>query len=158
MPIHILLSVDRIQLIENTLASRKRVLQALAGMLANPEDKISEQMILNQLLEREKLGSTSLGDSVAVPHCRIPNLPQPCAALLRVVPGIEYDAPDNVPVKLFFALLVPQDAAEEHLQLLANVAKILTQPKVKNDLMETNDATQIISILKNADERTSHFA
>lgn len=158
MAIHALLSTERIFLAENALSNRKRALQTLAGMLAGIKGSPSGQVILNHLLEREKLGSTALGNSVAVPHCRIADLEQPCAAFLRTIPGIDYDAPDHKPVNLLFALLVPENANEEHLHLLAELAEILTQGKVKDELMQGNDAGQIISILKNAYEYTSNSA
>ena len=158
MSIHVLLSAERISLTKNAFVNRKRALQALAGMLASAPGNPSGQVILNHLLEREKLGSTALGDSVAVPHCRIAALAQPCAAFLRAIPGIEYAAPDHKPVCLFFALLVPEHANEEHLRLLADLAEILTHAQVKDDLMHSNDAAQIIAILKHADEHASNPA
>ena len=74
------------------------------------------------LFEREQLGSTAIGKRVAIPHCRIDDLSNPIVALLRVSQGVNYEAPDELPVKLIFALLLPSDATQQHLDILASLA------------------------------------
>ena len=142
------LPAANIRLLRNRINSRKKVLETLAEMMADAHSGIDKQTIFNHLTDREKLGSTALGQGIAVPHCRIPNLDTPRAALLHVVPGVDYDAPDGMPVTMFFTLLVPENAAEEHLELLSGLAATLAQPTVKEQLLEADSAEQIMAALK----------
>ena len=104
-------------------SSRKRVLEEASELLAG-HYALDARGILDALLARERLGSTALGDGVAIPHCRLAGCAAPIGALLTLAEGIDYDAPDEVPVDLLFVLLVPEDAAEEHLQILATLARL----------------------------------
>ncbi len=127
--------------------SKKKVLETLAGMLAQ-RSGLDLQTVFECLLEREKLGSTGLGKGIAVPHCRIADITRPLTCLLRTETGVDYDAPDGAPVSLFFALLVPADANDEHLQLLADLARKLDNPARVKRLLLATDAEQIIAALQ----------
>ena len=116
-----LLTPDRV-LCRLDAVSKKRVLELAANHVAQTELTLKEDQVYSGLLERERLGSTALGSGVAVPHCRVSGLRQPLGCLITLEEAIDYDAPDEVPVDLFFVLLVPPDAAQEHLDLLAEVA------------------------------------
>lgn len=102
--------------------SKKRVLELAAQHIAEVEEPLEVSQVYAGLLERERLGSTALGTGVAVPHCRVEGLNEPLGCLITLASPIDYDAPDGAPVDLFFVLLVPPDAAQEHLDLLAEVA------------------------------------
>ena len=133
--------------------SRKKVLETLAGLLVKNDQSLDPQTVFHHLIEREKLSSTALGNGTAVPHCRVSGLQSPQAALLRVSPGIDYDAPDQIPVTLFFALLVPEDAIEEHLKILAKLAETLNDENVRQNLNQAAHTEQILSIMRaGADE------
>ncbi|GAB3249680.1 PTS sugar transporter subunit IIA [Chitinimonas naiadis] len=96
----------------------------LQGRYGLPGDKIAER-----LMEREKMGSTGLGRGVAIPHARLPGLHIPLAVFIRPERPIPFDAPDGKPVGELFLLLVPEHANQDHLQLLADAARLFcTQP------------------------------
>ncbi len=140
------LSHDSIRLTDH-LHSKKKVLEELADMLTAAGGP-STQAIFDSLLEREKIGSTALGKGVAIPHCRITGSSRPLVCLLRTETGVDYDAPDGMPVSLFFALLVPENADDEHLQLLGDLAHKLDDPACIKRLMQASGAAQIIAALE----------
>ena len=127
--------------------SKKKILETLAEILST-QINLPAQTIFQHLLEREKLGSTALGKGIAVPHCRIPDIDHPIACLLRTQTDVDYDAPDNAPVSLFFALLVPEEANDEHLKLLGELARKLNNPERITRLKKAPTATKIIKILQ----------
>ena len=143
------LSSENIKFSQNGINSRKKILETLAQMLSNGQPDLDPHIIFDHLLEREKLGSTALGEGVAIPHCRISGLGEPHTAVLRVKPPVDYDAPDNLPVTIFFGLLVAGDATKEHLNLLASLAETLTRPELRELLLNTEDPEDILAALKN---------
>ena len=140
------LSPDMIRL-SDPAHSKKKILETLAEQFAS-HSGLDRQLIFELLLEREKLGTTGLGKGIAVPHCRIGGIQRPLACLLRTQSGVDYDAADGVPVSLFFALLVPEDATEEHLQLLGDLAHRLNNNESVERLNRATDTTQIINVLR----------
>ncbi len=104
-----------------TASSRKRALEHASEILASHYG-LNARLVLEQLLARERLGSTALGDGVAIPHCRFEDCDSAIGALLSLDTAIDYDAPDDNKVDLLFVLLVPTDAASEHLQILSELA------------------------------------
>lgn len=105
-----------------SLSSKKRVMEEISALLTGREGP-SQGDIFNSLMSREKLGSTGLGHGVAIPHGRVGNLTQTVAGFLRLPHGVDYDAHDGQAVDLIFGLIVPQNATEDHLKLLAAVAE-----------------------------------
>ncbi len=130
------------------LKTRKKVLETLAEMLSTGRSDIQKQEVFTGMLDREKLGSTALGNGIAVPHCRLDNLPQPVAAVLGAATGIDYDAPDHKPVKLFFSLLVPGRSQGEYLHLLAGLASRFQDPRCIKALMKSQNQAQIVRALE----------
>ncbi len=106
-----------------TAPSRKRALEAAADLLAEHYPDLSARKLFDELMARERLGSTGLGDGVAIPHCRIP-CQQISAALLHLREAVDYESMDDEPVDLLFVLVVPPDETTAHLDLLANLARI----------------------------------
>jgi PTS system nitrogen regulatory IIA component len=102
--------------------SKKRVLESVSQLLADTDESLSPRQVFDCLLAREKLGSTGLGHGVALPHGRLPGLDKTIGVFLKLPKGVDFDAPDNEPVDLVFALLVPEDSTDEHLQVLAKIA------------------------------------
>ncbi len=129
------------------LKNQRKVLEALAEMLSTGRRDIQKQEVFSRMLDREKLGSTALGNGIAVPHCRLDNLPQPVAAVLGATNGIDYDAPDHKPVKLFFSLLVPSESQSEYLHLLAGLASRFQDPRCVKALMKSQNQAQIVRAL-----------
>ena len=116
-----IITPDRIRL-DSDATSKKRVLESASQLLADCDDKLSPRAVFDCLIAREKLGSTGLGHGVAIPHGRLAGLEKTIGVFLRVPKGVDFDAPDNEPVDLVFALLVPENSTEEHLQVLASIA------------------------------------
>lgn len=116
-----ILTPERIRL-DSDATSKKRVLESASQILADSDENLSSRAVFDCLLAREKLGSTGLGHGVAIPHGRLPGLDKTIGVFIRVPKGVDFDAPDNEPVDLVFALLVPEESTEEHLQVLADIA------------------------------------
>jgi PTS system nitrogen regulatory IIA component len=105
---------------------------------------------LSQLIAREKLGSTGLGEGIAIPHCRIENCSQPTGILLTLAEPIDFDSPDNQPVDLVFALLVPAEAHQQHLDTLAGLARLFSQPDFCDSLRNAQDRAELFSLASEA--------
>jgi nitrogen PTS system EIIA component len=117
-----ILDLDRVE-IDVNVASKKSVLEKLAEMLSRADPSLDPKMVFETLLARERLGTTGLGDGIAIPHGRVASNGKSIGAFLRTGNPIDFDAVDNAPVDLFFALCVPEDAADEHLALLSALAE-----------------------------------
>lgn len=130
-------------------ASKKRVLESAASSLADgDEQEPTTEQIFERLLERERLGSTGLADGVALPHARMSGVDTPRGAFIRMQTPVDFDAMDNQPVDLAFALLVPEDATDEHLQLLAELARQFSNADLCARLRETTDPADVPRLLK----------
>jgi PTS system nitrogen regulatory IIA component len=126
------------------LASKKRLLETLARILAGDQPGLEPDLIFERLLERERLGSTGLGHGIALPHARAKEVSRSMGAFVSLTRGIDYDAADGEPVDLAFALLVPETATEEHLQLLAELAKRFNDPVVRQQLRQAVSPAAIL--------------
>jgi len=136
-------------------SSKKRILEQAARLLAATADEPPAEQIFERLLERERLGSTGLAGGVALPHARMPGIQDSRGAFLRLAEPVEFDTLDGNPVDLVFALLVPDDATEEHLQLLATLAGMFNEAELRNQLREA-DAEEAMTILTG--HSTTHAA
>lgn len=150
MSITSLLAVDRI-FTDADISSKKRLLEFVAEKAAGGVD-IPQTTIFNKLLERERLGSTGLGKGFAVPHARLDNLADTLACFVKLSTPINYDAMDHQPVDLIFVLLIPDACTEEHLQILANLARIFSQPEVPDQIRGCHSATEIIQLIEQAEQ------
>ncbi len=121
--------------------STEQVFTAI-GTLFEHHHGIAHDVVTQNLLAREQLGSTALGAGVAIPHGRIKGLKQPVAALMRLTQPIAFGAPDGEPVALFIFLLVPEHATQQHLEILSEIAQLLSDPEKRKQLTtEANPAT-----------------
>lgn len=127
--------------------SKKRILQLISEIAGEHIDDLTEDDVLTGLMCREKMGSTGIGAGIAIPHGRLPHLTQPFAVVVTCIPGIEFDAIDNQPVDVFFAILVPSDTNEAHLQTLATVAKKLSDKEVTKHLRKANSNIALYELL-----------
>jgi PTS system nitrogen regulatory IIA component len=133
--------------VDDTASSKKRVLEKAAALLVvEGEDEPDAEQIYERLLERERLGSTGLAGGVALPHARMPGIADTRGAFVRLSEGVEFDALDGEEVDLIFALLVPEDATEAHLQLLAQLAARFNDTALRNRLREA-DAKEALQLL-----------
>jgi len=135
---------------QDDISSKKRLLEFIAEKAAE-ELELPQSAIYNKLLERERLGSTGLGQGIAVPHARLDNLTEAHACLVKLHEGVNYDAVDKQNVDLIFALFIPEESTEEHLQILAALAKIFSQKPVTDKIRNSNSAEEIISHIQQAE-------
>ncbi|NEV63065.1 PTS sugar transporter subunit IIA [Thiorhodococcus minor] len=129
------------------IASKKRLLETLAELLANDHPRLQAETVFERLLERERLGSTGLGHGIALPHARLKDVSEVLGAFVQTVKGVDYDAADGEPVDLAFALLVPEEANEEHLQLLAHLASLFSSASVRARLREAASPSGLLDVL-----------
>lgn len=122
--------------------SKKRVFERV-GILFENTQNIARSQVFDSLFAREKLGSTGLGQGVAIPHGRVKGLRDAVAAFVKMQNPIPFDAPDNLPVNFIFVLLVPERATEMHLQLLGELAQMFSDKPFREKLQATDDPVAI---------------
>lgn len=129
------------------VSSKKRLLEKLAGLLAGDLGAGVERAIFEALIAREHLGSTGLGQGVAIPHGRVGGDIPPTAAFVRIKDPIDFDAADGEPVDLVLALVVPDHFTDQHLALLSQVAELFSQAEVCAELRAAGGAQQLFELL-----------
>lgn len=127
-------------------ASKKRTLESISHWLGNQMTEFDGKELFNALITREKLGSTGFGDGIAIPHCRLSSCTQVTGALVRLTKAVDFDAIDQQPVDLLFVLLVPLQATDEHLQILATLAGCFGQSEFRERLRTAADAQAMYKI------------
>jgi PTS system nitrogen regulatory IIA component len=130
------------------VTSKMRLLEALAELLAPAAVHCSAASVFDLLNERERLGSTGLGEGIALPHARIAGIEDAVGAFVQLRDGVSFDAPDDRPVDLAFGLLVPQDATEAHLKLLAGLAERFSEPRLRAALREAEVPGELLKLLQ----------
>ena len=135
--------------IEAEISSRKKLLETMASLLTLPlHNGTKEKDIYHCLLEREKLGNTGIGNGVALPHSRSNFTETAVIAIITLKEAVDYDSIDRQPVDIAFGLLVPEEASQEHLNLLADIAKIVSVEKNKAALSKAKSAESVIKLIK----------
>lgn len=129
-------------LLDLEATSKKRVFEQ-AGLLFENNHGIARAAVFDSLFSRERLGSTGLGHGVAVPHGRIKGLNEAVAAFVRLSAPIPFDSPDGKPVRLMVFLLVPEKATQQHLEILSELAQILSNSQLRDTLNAETDAGAI---------------
>lgn len=138
---HILLDLDA--------SSKKRLFEEASQLLADSA-RLDRALIFDNLLSREKLGSTGLGQGVAIPHGRIKGLKEASGAFIRLAEPIDFDAPDKRPVNLVFVLLAPEQATETSLQVLAALATGFANREFREALLAAADAASVRELFSTA--------
>ncbi len=141
----------------NDIKSKKRALELLAERLASeanqhdqaPEEALDPLAIFQLLIEREKLGSTSMGHGVALPHTRTSLTQHAIGAFLKLEDGIDFDSPDEQKTDLIFALMVPEHYTDEHLKILAYLASLFNNENFCKTIRSTSDSAEIYKHLIN---------
>lgn len=126
-------------------SSKKRVFEQ-AGLLFENHQHIARSQVFDSLFAREKLGSTGLGQGVAIPHGRIKGLKEAVGAFIRLSTPVQFDAPDGKPVTLLFVLLVPEQATEHHLQILSELAQMFSDKGFRDSLTGAPDPESIFGL------------
>jgi nitrogen PTS system EIIA component len=126
--------------------NKKQALQELAARAAALTGQ-NERAILEVLTQREKLGSTGVGNGIAIPHGKLPNLGKLFGLFARLDRPIDFEALDGQPVDLIFLLLAPEQAGADHLKALARVARLLRDPEIARKLRDSRDAEALFAVL-----------
>lgn len=128
------------------VTSKKQAIQELAAKAAALSGQ-SDRVIAETLLQREKLGSTGVGNGIAIPHGKLPQLPKLFGLFARLARPVDFEALDGQPVDLIFLLLAPEAAGADHLKALARVARLLRDADVAQKLRDSRDAAALYSVL-----------
>lgn len=139
------LSIARVAL-DMDITSKKRLFEQIGLMFEN-ENRIARSNVFDALFAREKLGSTGLGLGVAIPHGRIKQLRDTLAVFVRSREGIPFDAPDDEPVRLVYAMLVPEHANEQHLNMLSELSQMFSDAGLREELLSVDDPAVIHQLL-----------
>jgi PTS system nitrogen regulatory IIA component len=131
------------------VVSKKRLLETIARIISEDQPSLPYDEVLDHLIAREKLGSTGLGQGTAIPHCRASNCTQPLGVLLTLAEPIDFDAPDDKPVDLLFVLLVPEEAHQQHLDILSEIARLFSQAEFCRRLRAAPDHKALYDIANN---------
>jgi PTS system nitrogen regulatory IIA component len=150
MTISALLSPERI-FIDTEISSKKRLLEFIANTIAT-QFQLSQPTLYSNLLDRERLGSTGLGKGFAIPHARLVNLDKTIACFIRLDEPVNYEAPDNEPVDLVFTIIIPENATDEHLQILSSLAKIFSQSDVCDAIRKADSGDEVARIMDSAEQ------
>lgn len=134
-------------------ATKDAVLRELAEHLAAAEPEIEVEALVKILWERERLGSTALGDGIAIPHGKLPAMQNVLAAFGRHRDGVDFDSLDGRPSHIFFVLIAPEHSVGQHLKALARVSRLLKDDRVRQQLVELDDQAELYRVICEADER-----
>ena len=141
--------------LEQLKAGNKRdALAELAGVFAQGRTKVDSEAMLHVLLERERLGSTGIGDGIAIPHGKLPGLEEMVVSFGRSREGIAFEAMDGKPVHLFFLLMAPENSAGQHLKALAKISRMLKDANFRKNLLEAKMHEDLFRIIVEKDDET----
>ena len=138
---HVLLNLEGREIAE--------AIEAVAVRVA-PGIGLKPQSVVDALLERERLGSTTVGDGFAIPHCKVADLKEIAVYLARFATPVDFGAADDQPVSFFFVVLSPPDQPAAHLQVLSQIARVLKRTEVRKNLLEAPDADEVVAALHDA--------
>jgi len=136
-----------------TGTSKTAVLRELAEHLARQHGEIDAGRLVEVLWERERLGSTAIGDGIAIPHGKLPGLKGVIGAFGRHVAGVDFDSLDGSPTHLFFLLVAPEDSVGQHLKALARVSRLLKDRAFRDRLLAAPDGAAIFQLIRAEDEK-----
>lgn len=143
------------QLIIPALASatKEAVLLELSAQLAAAHSEIDERQLVRVLWDREKLGSTAIGDGIAIPHGKLPGVSRVLGAFGRHVGGLDFQSLDGAPTHLFFVLVAPENSAGLHLKALARVSRLLKDGAFRERLLQAGTRDALFALIREEDEK-----
>lgn len=147
-----LISPDRVNHCAE-IGSKKRILEHVSELLASATARLGWSEIFDNLVNREKLGSTGLGKGVALPHGRMAMLEKPVCAFVKLDKPVDFDAADGKPVDLVFALLVPEESTEEHLQVLSMIAELFSNPSFCSSIRACDNDACLYGLLSQQEQQ-----
>ncbi len=123
--------------------SQKKLFETAAHVISDDQKLLPYELIFSSLLAREKLGSTGLGKGIAIPHCRVNKCDQAIGTLVTLQEPIDFDSPDDQAVDILFILLVPEEAQQQHLDILAGIARLFSQDDFCSQLRSASNAQEL---------------
>jgi PTS system nitrogen regulatory IIA component len=127
--------------------SKKHCLEILSELLVRSVPHIASENIVARLIERERLGCTSLGRGVAFPHCRVPGLDTTVAALIKLSEPVDFDSSDGEPVDIVFGLMVPKDIDATHQANICSIADLLADHELRKKMRDADTSKQLYALL-----------
>jgi nitrogen PTS system EIIA component len=146
------LTPDRV-IADLTEKEKSAVLKEMAGQLADTESGLDPAQILKVLQDREKISTTAIGEGVAIPHGKLPNVQKVTALFARSLQGVDFASLDGEPTYLFFTLIAPQDAAADHLKALARISRLLKDPDLRRRLLAAATNQELYNIIAVEDQK-----
>ena len=132
---------------------KKNVLDELSSFLEDEGEITSKENLLTALIEREKLGSTGIGENVAIPHAKISEIDKIITVFGRSKNGVEFESLDQKPVNFIFLVIAPENSTSQHLKALASISRLFKNSSLRESVLRTNEADQIYSILVDEDSK-----
>ena len=133
--------------------SKSDALEELAGVVAKRHPTIDRERLIDVLHEREELGSTAIGEGIAIPHGKMPGLGNVVAVFGRSLKGVEFDSLDGGPTRIFFLLVAPEDSAGAHLKALARISRLLKDRDFRARLFEGTTREALFATIREEDEK-----
>lgn len=144
--------LDKNRILSNLKSRNKRgVLEELAATLTTGEENLDQEKVVQVLLEREGLGSTGIGDNIAIPHGKLNELSRLVISFGRSREGVNFDSMDGKPTHLFFLLMAPENSVGLHLRALAKISRMLKNPSFRQKLLEAPDSDAIYRLIAEED-------
>lgn len=140
-------------LVGGTGSSKKRALENIADFIHEDLPALNANALFKSLINREKLGSTGIGHGIAIPHSRLADCPTITGALVHLAEPVDFDAVDDQPVDLLFVLLVPEEACDEHLQVLGRLASLLSNASTRAALRGARTSEALFQVAIEQDEQ-----
>lgn len=132
--------------------SKKRALEKAADLISKHVENVNAEEIFEQLIARERLGSTGIGKGIAIPHCRNSNVKDMTCCLLTLDEAVDFDSIDSNPTDILFVLVVPEESCNQHLETLANLAKLMDNAEYRNQLRQAVTNSQLYEYAINMQE------
>jgi len=144
-----------VQTVVLSLASREKnaVLQELSEGLVAHYRNLDQQKVLDVLLERERISTTAIGEGVAIPHGKLPNVDRVLGVFARSLEGVDFASLDGAPTHLFFVLIAPENAAADHLKALARISRLLKDEAFRRRLLAGKDSQELYTLITEEDEK-----
>ena len=140
-----IINVNRIRS-DIDVKSKKRALEELSKLIAEDQNQLNASDIFDSLISRERLGATGVGYGIAIPHGRIKNCKNITGAFIKLKEGVDFNTTDNKPVDTLFALIVPEESTDEHLQILALIASMFNEEDFRTKLSKMNNSDDIYQL------------
>jgi PTS system nitrogen regulatory IIA component len=147
------LLTDRVVIPELRADGKAEALDEMTQALADAHPGIDRARLREVLEDRERLGSTGIGGGIAIPHARLPGLNGILAVFGRSSRGVDFDAVDGAPTRLFFLLVAPEDSSGMHLKALARIARLLKEQTVREQLLACDDRDGLLQIIRDAEAK-----